>query len=605
MTENGEQGGARASRYSDFQLYRCVLRQARPYSWHIVGLLVLGLLSTPLALLTPLPLKIAVDHAIGSEPVPPLLQRLVPDAAFRSDLSILVFAATLLIAVGLVTQLQAAGTALLRTYTGERLTLAFRSRLFHHVQRLSLTFHDTRGPGDPLYRIQYDVPAIQYIAIDGLIPFITSTVTLVSILYITAVLNWRLALVALAVSPLLFLLMKVSRRRLRSQSREVKHMESDALSVVQEVLASLRVVKAFGRERREEERFLDRSSEGLSARVHLSALEGGLQVLIGLTTALGTAAVLFIGARSVQAGTLTLGELLLVMGYLAMIYEPLKTISRRIASLQSHLASAERAFRLLDEAPDVVERPGALRIARARGDVVFDHVSFSYDSGRHAVRDVSLTVPAGTRVGIAGRTGSGKSTLMNLLIRFYDPTSGRVLLDGVDLRDYRLADLRNQFAIMLQEPVLFSTSIAENIGYARPEAGRDAIVRAARLANAHDFISALPEGYDTLVGERGLRLSAGERQRVALARAFLKDAPILILDEPTSSVDVLTEAGIVDALERLMKDRTTFMIAHRLTTLESCDMLVVLEGGRIAEVTRDVAGFVRDGLRQGRTRRGR
>ena len=599
---SGTSDGAPPS-YSDFRLYLCVLRQARPYAWHIAGILVLGLLATPLALLTPLPLKIAVDHAIGSEPLPPWLAALLPDAALRSDLSILTFAAVLVVAVALLTQLQSAGSTLLRTYTGERLTLEFRSRLFHHVQRLSLTFHDVRGPGDPLYRIAYDVPAIQHITIDGLIPFVTSAVTLASILYITARLNWRLALVALAVSPLLFLLMKVSRRRLRTRSSEVKQLESNALAVVQEVLTALRVVKAFGRERREEERFLDRSNEGMWARIRLSVYEGGLHVLLGLTTAAGTAAVLFIGARSVQAGTLTLGELLLIMGYLAMIYEPLKTISRRIASLQSHLASAERAFRLLDERPDVTERPGARPLVRARGDVVFDHVSFAYDDGRFAVRDVSLVVPAGARVGIAGRTGAGKTTLMNLLIRFHDPTSGRVLLDGVDLRDYRLEDLRNQFAIMLQEPVLFSTSIAENIGYALPHASREAIVRAAKMANAHDFIAALPDGYDTVVGERGMRLSAGERQRVALARAFLKDAPILILDEPTSSVDMGTEAGIVDALERLMKGRTTFMIAHRLSTLEGCDLLVVMEDGRIVEVTRDVARFVREGLRRGGRRR--
>jgi len=595
-----EQDGASPPRYSDLHLYRRILREARPYAWHIVALLALGLLSTPLALLTPLPLTIAVDHGIGSRPVPPWLAALLPDTVLRSKVSILAFAALLVVAVALLTQVQSAATSLLRTYTGERLTLSFRSRLFHHVQRLSLTLHDTRGTSDPLYRIQYDVPAIQYIAIDGLIPFVTSTVTLVSILYITAVLNWRLALVALTVAPLLLLLMKVSRKRLRGQSSHVKQLESSALSVVQEVLASLRVVKAFGQESREEQRFVDRSSEGMRARVHLTLLEGGLQVLIGLTTAFGTAAVLFIGARSVQAGTLTLGELLLVMGYLAMIYEPLKTISKRIASLQSHLASAERAFRLLDEAPDVTEREGALRITRARGDVVFDRVSFAYDGDRHAVRDVSFAVPAGTRVGIVGRTGAGKSTLMNLLIRFHDPTSGRVLLDGNDLRDYRLADLRRQFAIMLQEPVLFSTSIAENIAYARPGASRDAIIRAAQLANAHEFISGLPDGYDTLVGERGLRLSAGERQRIALARAFLRDAPILVLDEPTSSVDLLTESGIMDALERLMKGRTTFMIAHRLTTLEGCDMIVVMEGGRVVQVTHDVAGFVRDALRRGR-----
>lgn len=577
---------AATSPYTDYEIYRRVLRAAKPYLPHIAGILLLGLLSAPLALLTPVPLKIAVDNAIGAEPLPPALDRVLPADAPRTEAAILVFAAGLVLVVALLSQLQSAGSTLLRTYTGERLTLRLRTQLFHHVQRLSLSYHDTRGPAESLYRIQNDVPSVQHIAIDGVIPFLTSLVTLGSIVYITAGLNWRLALVALAVSPLLVLLMKVSRRRLRHRSSQVKRLESHALAVVQEVLGALRVVKAFGRERREEERFEDRSSEGMWARVRLSVYEGALHLLIGLTTAAGTAAVLFIGARSVQSGTLTLGELLLVMGYLALIYEPLKTVSKRIASLQSHLAGAERAFRLLEEAPDVDERPGALPLVRARGHVVFDHVSFSYGDVRPAVHDITLEIPAGARVGIAGPTGAGKTTLMNLLIRFDDPTAGRVLLDGVDLRDYRLADLRDQFSIMLQDPVLFSTSIAENIGYARPGASRAEIARAALAASAHEFILGLPEGYDTLVGERGTRLSTGERQRIALARAFLRDAPILILDEPTSSVDYVTEAEIVGALERLMRGRTTFMIAHRLNTLRGCDILVFLEDGRIVEVRR-------------------
>jgi ATP-binding cassette subfamily B protein len=264
--------------------------------------------------------------------------------------------------------------------------------------------------------------------------------------------------------------------------------------------------------------------------------------------------------------------------------------------LQSHLASAERAYTLLDLEPDVTDRPGARPLTRARGAVAFRRVSFGYDGAQEVLHDITFELAAGTRVGIAGRTGAGKTTLTNLLTRFYDPSAGKILLDGIDLRDYKLADLRNQFAIVLQEPVLFSTNVAENIAYARPSASRDAIMEAAKAANAHDFIVALPDGYETEVGERGMRLSGGERQRIALARAFLKDAPILIMDEPTSSVDMRTEAAIMEAMERLMHGRTTFMIAHRLTTLEKCDLLLVIEDGRLVDVRSDVSSAVRNAL---------
>ncbi len=305
-------------------------------------------------------------------------------------------------------------------------------------------------------------------------------------------------------------------------------------------------------------------------------------LLIGLITAVGSASVLWLGVRHVRAGVLSLGDLLLVMAYLSQLYEPLRTIGKKVSSLQGYFTSAERAFSVLDEKPDVVERPDASPLTRARGDVAFQNVSFAYEEGRPVLHDISFEAPAGARLGIAGRTGAGKTTLVSLLTRFYDPLSGQILLDGVDLRDYKLADLRQQYAIVLQEPVLFSTSIAENIAYARPDASEEDIVPAAKLANAHDFIAALPEGYETNVGERGMCLSGGERQRISLARAFLKDAPILVLDEPTSSVDTKTESVIMEAMERLMKGRTTFIIAHRLSTLENCDLRLELEKGRVA-----------------------
>lgn len=555
------------------------MAEARPYWVHIGVIFLLSLLATPIALLLPVPLKIAVDNVVGDKPLPGWLDALMPDSLQGAN-GVLVFAVLLLVAVGLASQLQTLATQLLRTYTGERLTLHFRSQLFRHIQRLSISFHDRQGTADSNYRIQSDAASLQTIAVDGVIPFVASLLTLVAMLYVAARIDAVLAAIALVVAPALVLLTWAYRRRLRQRHREVKQLESSALSIVQEVLTSLRVVKAFGQEDREERRFVGRAGQGMRARMRVTAIDGSFLVAIGLVTTLGTAAVLYTGIRRVESGAITLGSLLLVMGYLTQLYGPLSTISRRVTSLQSAFASAERIFTLLDEEQDVPERSDAKPLGRAAGAVEFRDVSFAYD-GRPIVEDVSFSVEPGTRVGIAGRTGAGKTTLVGLLTRFYDPTAGAILLDGVDIRDYRVADLRDQFAIVLQEPVLFSTTIAENIAYGRRGATYFDIVAAAEAADLHEFINGLPEGYDTPVGERGMSLSGGERQRVSLARAFLKDAPILILDEPTSSVDLKTEATIIDAMERLMRGRTTFMIAHRLSTLHGCDTRLRIERGRL------------------------
>jgi ATP-binding cassette subfamily B protein len=571
--------------YADHVVYARLLREARPYWPHIAGIFLLSLLSTPLALLLPFPLKLAVDSVIGAHPLPPLVAAVLPASARDSGTAVLLFAAGLLVAVTLLVYLQAVASSILQTYTGEKLVLEFRARLFRHVQRLSLAYHDTKGTADSTYRIQYDAPAIQGIAIDGLIRLIAAGFTLLGMIYVTARLDWQLALVALAICPPLFLLTQTFRPRLRRRWREIKKLDSSAMSVVQEVLSSVRVVKAFGQEDREHGRFVQHSNQRVLEQIRLMFFQGGLDTVVGLTLAVGTAAALFVGALHVRNGALTLGELLVVMAYLAQLYEPLKTFSKKVTELQSGLASAERAFSLLDELPEVIERPNARPLARASGAVLFRGVSFSYEKGLPALQDISFEVAPGSRVGIAGRTGAGKTTLASLLMRFYDPTAGQILLDGADLREYKLADLRNQFAMVLQDSVLFSATIAENIAYARPEATQEEIEEAAKVANAHEFILSLPEGYQTLVGERGMRLSGGERQRISLARAFLKDAPILILDEPTSSVDLRTEAAILEAMERLMRGRTTITIAHRLSTLENCDLRLEIEGGQLVSMT--------------------
>ena len=566
--------------------------EARPYWRHIGAIFVVSLLSVPLTLLTPVPLKIAVDSVLGSHPVPGFVDAVLPAWATRSDTAVLAMAAGMFVAVALLTQLQDLSNVLLKTFTGERLVLRFRSKLFQNVQRLSLAYHDRIGTADSTYRIQYDAMSLQYIAVESVISLITAVGTLGAMIYVTYRIDPQLALVALAVSPPILLVAKVFRPRMRSRSREVKQLESSALSVVQEVLTGLRVVKAFGQENREHERFVGRFGQSMRARIRLALVQGAYALLIGAMIGAGGATVLFVGVRHVQQGAITLGELLLVMGYLTQLYGPLKTMARKAGSLQNYLASAERAFEILDQAPEVPERPNARRLARASGAVRFSAVSFAYEPGHPVLSDVSFAVEPGERVGIAGPTGAGKSTLMNLLTRFYHPTSGRILLDGVDLRDYKLADLRNQFGIVLQEPVLFSTSIAENIAYARPAASEAQIEAAARAANAHDFITSLPEGYATPVGERGMRVSGGERQRISLARAFLKDAPILILDEPTSSVDVKTEAVIMEAMERLMSGRTSFMIAHRLSTLDVCERRLEIDRGSLVEALSEQAPVV-------------
>jgi ATP-binding cassette subfamily B protein len=573
---------ATPSKYTSLALCRRLLDQARPYWLHLAGVFLLGLLASPLALLTPLPLRIAVDSVIGSHSTPGFLHPLLPEAATQSKAGLLVLTAVLVVAVGLLVHLQALGSWLLQTYTGEKLVLGFRGELFRHVQRVSLSYHDTKGTTDSTFRIQYDAPSIEWILVNGVTPLVTACFTLVGMIYVTARIDWQLSLVALAVSPVLLLLARVSSRRLRHRWYEVKELQSSAMSVIQEVLAAVRVVKAFGQEDREHERFVRHASQGMWGQVRLAVIEGGFDLLVGLTVAGGTAAALFIGVLHVQSGTLTLGELLVVMAYLTQLYGPLQTITKKAAELQSSLAGADRAFSLLDEVPDVTEQPNARPLGRASGSVAFRNVSFAYGEDRPILSDISFAVDPGTSVGIMGVTGAGKTTLVSLLTRFYDPTGGQVLLDGVDLRDYKLADLRNQFAIVLQDPVLFSSSIAENIAYARPGASDCEIVAAAEQANAHEFIIDLPEGYRTQVGERGMRLSGGERQRISLARAFLKNAPILILDEPTSAVDTETETEILAAMRHLMQGRTVFVIAHRPSTLTHCDVLLVIEKGRLS-----------------------
>src|SRR2546425_195341 len=424
--------------------------------------------------------------------------------------------------------------------------------------------------------------------LETLPPLVTSVFTVVGMILVMLVLDLELALIAMAVAPFMLLFTFVYRQRLRAGWKKVKTSESAAMSGAQESLSASRVVKAFGQEERENEQFFSRYSESARAALKVFVEGGAYNLLMGLVTALGLAAVLYVGIGHVQSGTLTLGGLFIVNYYLTQIYGPLRDVGKRIIDVQKAFAGMDRFLEILDEEPDVKEAPNALKLARANGRVVFEDVSFSYQQGHSVLQNVSFVLEPGSCLGVVGPTGSGKTTLSSLILRFFDPTQGKITLDRVDLRQYKIADLRNQFAVVLQDTVLFSTTIAENIRFAKPKASMNDIVTAAKAAHVHEFITSLPDGYDTLVGERGMKLSGGERQRVSIARAFLKDAPILILDEPTSALDINTETAILDSMQDLMRGRTTLMIAHRPSTLRNCDTIVTLENGRIRGMTANV-----------------
>lgn len=567
-------------------MLRRAFSDLRPYIWPMIVVLALSLLAVPITLITPVPLKILVDSVLGTQPLPSYLTIFLGSQVSQS--LALWIAISILLATAVLTYLQNLVNVWYSNKIGNRMTLDVRSRLFRQMQRLSIAYHDTMGAADSAYRTLNDAPMLRSFGIDSLIPLTASVLTLGAMILVMVYLDWQLAAIALLVSPLMFLLTVVFRPRIRAGWRKFRASESAAMAVAQESLGASRLVKSYGQEERRSEQLVSHYNESLAAQLSVQVNSAVYSLLVGIVTAAGLAAVLYIGIGHVELKILTLGNLLVVNFYVTQLYTPLRNVGQSILDIQMSLTGIERYNSVLDEKPDVPESPNALPLINASGEISFRNVSFEYTKNHPVLHDVTFELPAGNRLGVVGSTGSGKTTLSTLILRLFDPNSGTITLDGVDLKNYKVADLRNQFAVVHQETVLFSTTVAENIRFARPNASMAEVIAAAKAANAHDFILGLPDGYNTLVGERGMKLSGGERQRISLARAFLKDAPILILDEPTSSLDVHTEAAILETIEELMKGRTTLMIAHRASTLRNCNIILVLEEGRVRQVTTDV-----------------
>jgi len=458
-----------------------------------------------------------------------------------------------------------------------------RGRLFEHLQALGLHHHITTNTGDAVYRIDVDAYSIENLVMSGMFPLASSVVTLAVMFAILVKLDLTVALLSLTVVPFLYVCLRYYMTTLVDRTERVKELESKLIERLFEVFAAMRLVKSFAREAHETERFVKTGNDVMRARISITWQESLFSVVVTTTIAiLGTALVLVVGGMHVLQGKMTIGELLIVIAYLGAVYGPLSAIAHTTGLLQGAVAGARRVRAVFAMLPETVDAPGAIEADAVKGDVRFEDVGFSYPDGTKVLHDITFGAKPGEMVALVGLTGAGKTTLVSLIPRLYDATAGRVLVDGVDVRQYRVRSLREKIAIVLQDPVLFSGSIADNLRYGRLDATPKEIEEAARAAHAHDFISHLARGYDTEIAEAGGGLSGGERQRLSVARAILKNAPILILDEPTSSLDAISEEIVFAALQRLRARRTTIVIAHRLSTVRNADRILVLDGGEIA-----------------------
>lgn len=563
---------------------RLILELIRPYRLLVAGIFAVLLVQIATGLAAPWPLKVVLDSVVGHHPLPGWLHGLLqPLLGGEGKMHIAGLAAIMVFAIAVVAAIASYVANYLTETVGQRIGNDLRTRAYHHLQQLSLNYFDTHRVGPILSTLTDDVDTIQGFASASTLGIATDLLTIVGMLAMMLWLQWDFTLIALAVAPLLLLFVSRIRKAVKAATHEVRKRESDIVAVAEEGLQSIRVVKAFDREDLQERQLADAGQQAVDAALNARRVKSVVSPIVTVVVAACTAVVLWRGSALILAGAMTAGTLTVFISYLASFFKPVQDLAKLTNTIAMASVGVDRVNALLTAETSVEEKPEAIEPEQIEGAISFERVAFSYDSETPVLRDVTFDVKPGQLVGVVGHTGSGKSSLVSLIPRFYDPSNGTVRIDGIDLRDYKLHELRRQIAYVLQDTVLFRGTIRDNIAFGRPDADHDEIVEMAKLANAHEFISAMPQGYDSPVGERGLTLSGGQRQRIGIARALIRNSPILILDEPTAALDAESEHLVMSALQRLMNGRTVITIAHRLSTIRDADKIVVLEEGRVVE----------------------
>ncbi len=567
------QGHPRTLRISDL---------IRPH-WKTLAIALAAVLGeTVTDVLEPWPIKVVVDNVLQSKKLPGLLGSTVSGLFGTNPYAMLNFAIAAVALIAVVGALSSYFEKYLTTSISQWVGHDLRRTLYQHIQRLSLSEHDQSRSGDLITRVTSDIEAVQDFINSALLGMLVNVMTLVGMIGVMFYLDWRFTLIALSISPVLFVVVYHFTRRIKKASRNVRQKEGELLSIVQEVLTSIRVVQAFTREDYEQKRFDSESLANVEAGLQARSIKATLTPVVEVIVAIGTCLVLGYGARLALAGRLSAGVLIVFLLYLGKMYKPMRDLSKMTDTVSKAVVGFERIKEVLDMDSAIRDMRGAKRAPKFKGRISFDHVTFSYGE-KEVLKDVSFEIKPGQVAAIVGPSGTGKTTLVSLIPRFYDPIRGKVCIDGTDVRQYKLKSLRDQISFVLQETLLFRATIWENIAYGRPDASPAAIRRAAELADATEFIDSMPDGYDTMVGERGVTLSGGQRQRIAIARAIIRDTPILVLDEPTTGLDSAAEQSVTSALERLMKDRTSVVIAHHLNSIRHADVIFVVKDAELVE----------------------